>query len=76
MSSRHLPLEVFFEVSTRRRPLSQPGTHWKDYMSYLAWECLRIPQEELEDVAGEEDFGSPAASADKDGWTDKTTLSL
>lgn len=76
MSPRHLPLEVFFEFSTRRRPPSQPRTHWRDYTSYLAGESLSIPQAELEDVAGEEDFASPAATADKDGWRDKTTLSL
>lgn len=76
MSPRHLPLEVFFELSTRKRPLSQPRTHWRDYISYLSWESLRIPQAELEDVAGEDDFASPAATADKDGWADKTTLSL
>ena len=57
-------------------PPSQARTHWRDYISYLAGEILRIPQAELEDVAGEKDFASPAATADKDGWTDKTTLSL
>lgn len=27
--------------------------HWKDYMSHQAWEHLRVPQEELQSVAGE-----------------------
>lgn len=76
LSPRHLPLGVLFELSTRRRPLSQARTHWRDYISYLAREILRIPQAELDDVAGEKDCASPAATADKDGWTDKTTLCL
>lgn len=38
------PLEVF---------LSRQRTSWKDYISHLAWECLGVIQEELENVAGE-----------------------
>ena len=43
---------------TGRRPRGRPRTHWRDYIppvyvSHLAWERLRIPQEELESVAGE-----------------------
>lgn len=56
MYPRHPPLEVSFELSTRRRTLNQPRTHWRDYISYLAWESLGIPQAEPEDVAGEEDL--------------------
>ena len=28
-------------------------THWRDYVSRLAWERLGIPREELDEVAGE-----------------------
>ncbi|KAK0155927.1 hypothetical protein N1851_001531 [Merluccius polli] len=38
---------------TGRRPRGRPRTHWRDYVSRLAWERLRIPQEELDEVAGE-----------------------
>ncbi|KAK0155726.1 Retrovirus-related Pol polyprotein from type-1 retrotransposable element R2 [Merluccius polli] len=31
----------------------RPRTRWGDYVSRLAWERLRIPQEELDEVAGE-----------------------
>jgi len=43
-------------VPTGRRPRSIPRTHLRDYISLLAWECLGIPQEELESVAGERDI--------------------
>jgi len=33
-----------------------PGqTHWRDYISHLAWERLGISQEVLESVAGEKE---------------------
>jgi len=36
--------------------LETPGqTHWRDHISLFAWECLRIPQEELESVPVEKD---------------------
>jgi len=38
-----------------RRPRVRTGTHWRDYISHLTWERLRIPQEELERGAGERD---------------------
>ncbi len=44
-------LEVFWARPTSRRP----GTRWRDYISYLAWEYLGIPPEELENIAGERD---------------------
>jgi len=33
----------------------RPRTPWMNYISHLAWEHHRIPQEELENVAGEKD---------------------
>ena len=45
------PLEVF--RATGRRPRGTPRTRWRDYISQLAWERLGVPQEELENVAGE-----------------------
>lgn len=58
MYPRHLALELFFELLTRRRPPlpNQSRTHWRDYISYVAREILRIPQAEPVDVAGEEDL--------------------
>jgi len=49
----HLPLEVFWACPTGRRPRGRPRTHWRDYVSLLAWEHLGISLEELESVAGE-----------------------
>jgi len=46
-------------------------------MSHLAWEHLRIPQEELESIAGEKEVWEPAATVTRprisgrkwmDGW--------
>jgi len=48
-----LPLEIFRARPTGRRPRGGPRTNRRDYISLLAWERLRIPQEELESVAGE-----------------------
>jgi len=48
-------LEVFRARPTGRRPQGRPRTPWRDYISLLAWECLGIPQEELEGVIGERD---------------------
>jgi len=31
-----------------RRPRVRTRTHWRDYISHLTWERLRILQEELE----------------------------
>ncbi|PWA24580.1 hypothetical protein CCH79_00011769 [Gambusia affinis] len=38
---------------TRRRPWGRLRTRCRDYVSWVAWECLGIPPEELEQVAGE-----------------------
>lgn len=51
--------------------MSQSRTNWRDYISYQAWESLRVPQKELEHVAGDNDFALTAATADEDGWRDK-----
>lgn len=48
----HPLLQVFWTHPTRR-PWGRPRTHWRDYISHLDWECLRIPQEDLEKVTGE-----------------------
>ncbi|PWA16842.1 hypothetical protein CCH79_00012754 [Gambusia affinis] len=48
-----LPGEVFQACPTGRRPKGRPRTRWRDYVSWLAWERLGIPPEELEQVAGE-----------------------
>jgi len=53
MPPGRLPLEVFQARPTGRRPRGRPRTRWRDYISWLAWECLGIPQNELESVAGE-----------------------
>ena len=55
MPSGCLPLEVFRARPTGRRPQGRPRTRWRDDISLLAWECLGIPQEELESVAGEKE---------------------
>ncbi|KAK0152308.1 hypothetical protein N1851_006217 [Merluccius polli] len=47
MPPGHLPLEVFRACPTGRRPRGRPRTRWRDYI------CLGVPQEELENVAGE-----------------------
>jgi len=46
-------LEVFQACPIARRPRGRTITRWRDYKSHLAWEHLRIPQEELESVSGE-----------------------
>ncbi|KAK0134201.1 hypothetical protein N1851_030244 [Merluccius polli] len=53
MPPGRLPGEVFRARPTGRRPRGRPRTHWRDYVSRLAWECLGIPREELDEVAGE-----------------------
>lgn len=47
-------LLCFSHNTHHNRPLSWPRTHWRDYLSHLATTCLRIPQEELEGVVGED----------------------
>jgi len=53
MPPGRLPLEVFQSRPTGRRSRGRLRTHWRDYISQLAWECLGIPQNELESVAAE-----------------------
>jgi len=53
MPPGRLPLEVFQARPTGRRPRVRPRTHWRDYISQLAFERLGIPQNELENVPGE-----------------------
>ncbi|KAK3539665.1 hypothetical protein QTP70_011111 [Hemibagrus guttatus] len=48
-----LPGEVFWACPTRKRPRRRPRTHWRDYVSRLAWERLGVPPEELAEVSGE-----------------------
>lgn len=38
--------EGFQACPTRWRPLVRPRTHWRDYVYWLAWECLGILLEE------------------------------
>lgn len=51
-------------------------TCWRDYISYLVWECPGIPQEDLESVARERDVWNtlvsrlPSRSRIEDGWWD------
>ncbi|KAK3528856.1 hypothetical protein QTP70_011737 [Hemibagrus guttatus] len=53
MPPGRLPGEVFRACPTGKRPRGRPRTHWRDYVSWLAWERLRVPPEELEEVSGE-----------------------
>ncbi|KAI3356217.1 hypothetical protein L3Q82_017465, partial [Scortum barcoo] len=45
--------EVFQACPTGRRPQGRPRTRWRDYVSWLAWERLGVPPEELEEVSGD-----------------------
>ncbi|KAL1282365.1 hypothetical protein QQF64_001168 [Cirrhinus molitorella] len=61
MPPGRLPGEVFRACPTGKRPWGRPRTRWRDYVSWLAWERLEIPTEELEEVAmGEEKLDIPA----------------
>ncbi|KAK3557454.1 hypothetical protein QTP70_027739, partial [Hemibagrus guttatus] len=53
MPPGRLPGEVFRACPTGKRPRGRPRTHWRDYVSRLAWERLGVPPEELEEVSGE-----------------------
>lgn len=48
---------------TGRRPQGRPTTRWRGYVSWLAWEYLCIPVEELEAVAGEREVWASLLSA-------------
>nr|XP_021327848.1 uncharacterized protein LOC100333256 [Danio rerio] len=54
---------VFKACPTGRRPQGRHRTRWRDYVSRLAWEQIRIALEELDEVFGERD---PSA------WPQKT----
>jgi len=52
----HLLLELFWGTSSHlQRDCGRPRICWRYYISLLAWECLRVPLEELDSVAGERD---------------------
>ncbi|KAK3524925.1 hypothetical protein QTP86_011502 [Hemibagrus guttatus] len=53
MPPGRLPGEVFWACPTGKRPRGRPRTRWRDYVFQLAWECLGVPPEELEEVARE-----------------------
>ncbi len=55
----HLPREVFQAHPAGKRPQGGPRPRWRDYISALAWECLRFPQLELVDVAREREVWGP-----------------
>lgn len=40
-------------VLLRRGLMGRPRTHWRDYVSQLAWNHLGVSSDELEKVAGE-----------------------
>ena len=46
MPTGRLPWEVFQARPVGRRPRGRPRTRWRDYISTLAWERLRIPPRE------------------------------
>ncbi|KAK3533819.1 hypothetical protein QTP70_031294 [Hemibagrus guttatus] len=53
MPPGRLPVEVFRACRTGKRPRGRPRTRWRDYVSRLAWECLGVTPEELEEVSRE-----------------------
>lgn len=68
MMVRHLirlhPVEVCLTHSNGRRSRGRPRTSWKDYFSWLAWECLVVPLTNLEEVAWERNLSFSADAAD------------
>ncbi|TWW63998.1 hypothetical protein D4764_03G0010060 [Takifugu flavidus] len=53
MPPGRLPGAVFRACPSGRRPPGRPRKRWRDYVSRLAWKCLGIPPDELEEVAVE-----------------------
>ncbi|KAL7857954.1 hypothetical protein AOLI_G00180560 [Acnodon oligacanthus] len=53
---RH-PVGVHEARPTGTRPRGRPRTHWRDYISKLAWERLGVPGNELEEAAGHRVIG-------------------
>ncbi len=56
MPPGRLPLEVF-----QARPASGGRWRWRDYISALAWKCIRILQSEPINVAREKEVWNPPA---------------
>ncbi|KAK3552109.1 hypothetical protein QTP86_000648 [Hemibagrus guttatus] len=67
MPPGRLPGEVFRACPTGKRPRGRPRTRWRDYVSWLAWERLGVPPEELEEVSGERE-SELGEAMDKDYW--------
>lgn len=80
MPLERLLLAVFLVWPTWKRPKGRPRSHWRYYICDLAWECLGIPQEQLESVAGDRDVWITLLSlpppqpdpglAEENGWID------
>ena len=47
-----LPLEVFQACPTGRIPWGRPRTRWRDYISFLAWEHLKISRRSWRESLG------------------------
>ena len=58
MPLERLPRKVLEACPTRRRPRGRPRTRWRDYIDSLALDRLRIPQEEVANVAREREVWS------------------
>lgn len=56
VSPGHRPLEVFWVCPSGGRPRGRPRTHCRDYISHLACEHLRFPQEQLQNVYWQKGF--------------------
>ncbi|KAI3356992.1 hypothetical protein L3Q82_003630 [Scortum barcoo] len=68
MPPGRLPREVFQACPTGRRPRGKPRTRWRDYVSRLAWERLRVPPEELEEVSGGEEEEERSEGCVEEKW--------
>lgn len=42
---------MFQTCPIRSGPQGGPRTCWRDYNSYMLWECLDVPMDKLEEVA-------------------------